>query len=178
MNKNRGILVLAIILITSGVMLLLSAIFHIDAWAICFPTILILLGLWAIFRPKFGGEGSNIEFTLLGDMRRHPTGQLQSKEYWLVIGDLDMDLTSAELPLGETTLHVVGFIGDLNFMLPAAAAVSLTAGGIAVDAKFDGHKQEGVFTPVKYETAGYAQAERRLRLDISMFVADIDLRSL
>ncbi len=176
--KNRGILVLAVILIVSGVMLLLSSLFHIDSWAICFPTILILLGLFAIFRPKLGGENSNIEFTLLGDMRRRPTGVLQAKEYWLIVGDLDLDLTSVELPIGETTLRMVGFVNDLKFMLPASMAVSMTAGAIAVDAKIDGRKQEGVFTPVHYETPGYAQAERRLRLDISMFVADIDLRSL
>lgn len=176
--KNRGMLSLAIILIVSGIMLLFGSLFHIDAWAICFPTLLILLGLFAIFRPKLGGENSDIEFTLLGDMRRHPTGVLRNKEYWLIIGDLDMDLTAVELPVGETSLHMVGFVGDLNFILPQSMAVSMTAGAVAVDAKIDGRKQEGVFTPVHYETPGYAQAERRLRLDISMFVADIDLRSL
>lgn len=176
--KNRGILFLAFILIASGVMLLLSNIFEIDAWAICFPTLLIFLGLWAIFRPKLGSENSNIEFNLFGDMRRNPTGALKDKEYWLVIGDMDMDLTSAELPLGETTLRFVGFVGDLNFILPASAAVSMTAGAIAVDAKINGQKQEGVFTPVRYETPGYAQSERRLRLDISMFVTDVNLHSL
>lgn len=176
--KNRGILFLAFALIASGVLLLLSNLFHIDAWAICFPVILITFGLWAIFRPRLGGENSSIEFTLVGDIRRRPTGLLQNKDYWLIIGDLDLDLTSAELPIGETTLRVVGFVGDLNIILPATTALSITAGAIAVDAKFDGRKQEGVFTPVNYETPAYAQAERRLRLDISMFVADIDLRSL
>ncbi|TLN05713.1 hypothetical protein FDZ74_13400 [bacterium] len=176
--QNRGILVLAAILILSGVMLLLSNLFNINAWALCFPTLLIILGLWAIFRPKLGGENANIDFTLLGDIRRRPTGPLQNKEYWLIVGDLDMDLTSAELPVGETTLRVVGFVGDLNFILPAATAISMSAGAIAVDAKIDGRKQEAVFSPVHYETPGYAQAERRLRLDISMFVADVDLRSL
>lgn len=176
--KNRGILVLAFILISAGVLLLLSNLFHINAWAILFPLLLIAAGLWAIFRPKFGGENANIDFTLLGDMRRRPTGLLQNKEYWLIIGDLDMDLTSVEIPQGETTVRVVGFVGDLNFILPTDAAISMTAGAIAVDAKIDGHKQEGVFTPVKYETPGYTQADRRLRLDISMFVADVSLRSL
>ena len=176
--KNRGILALGSILIASGILLLLSSFFKIDAWAVLFPLILIGLGLWAIFRPKLGGEGSNIEFTLLGDMRRRPTGVLQDKDYWLMIGDLDMDLTSVEIPAGETTLRVVGFVGDLNFILPTDAAISMTAGAIAVDAKIDGHKQEGVFTPVHYESPGYAQSERRLRLDISMFVADVSLRSL
>jgi len=176
--KNRGILFLAVILIGSGIMLLLGNLFHINAWAIVFPVFLILLGVYAIFRPKIGGENSNIEFTLLGDIRRHPTGLLQNKEYWLIVGDLDMDLTSVELPSGETTLRFVGFVGDLNFIVPAATAVSMTAGAIAVDAKIDGHKQEGVFTPVNYETPGYAQADRRLRLDISMFVTDVDLHSL
>lgn len=176
--KNRGILVLAFILIASGILLLLSDLFQINAWAILFPLILIALGLWAIFRPKLGGENSNIDFTLLGDIRRRPTGVLNNKEYWLIIGDLDMDLTSVEIPAGETTIRVVGFVSDLNFILPTDAAISMTAGAIAVDAKIDGHKQEGVFTPVHYETPGYAQAERRLRLDISMFVADVSLRSL
>jgi predicted membrane protein len=176
--QNRGILTLAIILITSGVMLLLSSIFKINSGAICFPTLLILLGLWAIFRPRLGEENSNIEFNLFGDLRRQPNGILQSKEYWLFVGDLDLDLTFAELPEGETTIRVIGFVGDLNFIVPASAAVSMTAGAIAVDARIDGQKQEGVFTPVKYETQGYAQAGQRLRLDISMFVADVDLRSL
>lgn len=176
--KNRGILVLAFILIASGILLLLSSVFHINAWAVLFPLILIGLGLWAIFRPKLGGEGSNIDFTLLGDMRRRPTGVLENKEYWLIIGDLDMDLTSVEIPAGETTIRVVGFVGDLNFILPTDAAISMTAGAIAVDAKIDGHKQEGVFVPVHYESPGYLHAERRLRLDISMFVADVSLRSL
>lgn len=176
--KNRGILILAVFLIASGVMLLISTLLDINAWAICFPSILILLGLLAIFRPKLGGENSDLEFTLIGDLRRRPTGLLKNKEYWLILGDLDMDLTSAELPAGETVLRVIGFVGDLNFILPAAAAVSMSAGAIAVDARIDGRKQEGVFTPVNYETPGYAQAERRLRLDISMFVADVDLRSL
>ena len=176
--NNRGILALGSILIASGILLLLSSFFKIDAWAVLFPLILIGLGLWAIFRPKLGGEGSNIEFTLLGDMRRRPTGVLQNKDYWLMIGDLDMDLTSVEIPAGETTLRVVGFVGDLNFILPTDAAISMTAGAIAVDAKIDGRKQEGVFTPVHYESPGYAQSERRLRLDISMFVADVSLRSL
>jgi len=92
------------------------------------------------------------------------------------VGDLRMDFSQALLPEGETTIRVVGFVGDINLVAPVDAGISVAASGFLTSAKIFGQKQDTFLATERYISEGYTEAARRLHIETLMFVNDLDIK--
>ncbi|REJ12480.1 MAG: cell wall-active antibiotics response protein [Paenibacillaceae bacterium] len=104
-------------------------------------------------------------------------------DYWelrpmnisLFIGDTVLDLTKAQIPLGETRINVSSFIGDVKVFVPndRDLGISVTSNSFIGDTRVLDRHEGGFFKNVKFETPYYHEADKRIRLIVSSFIGDV-----
>lgn len=176
MGTNRTVIFVGLALVIGGALLLAGNIFNFNGWAFCWPVALIALGVWFVLRPGRGTSGGAYTSRFIGDYHRNGPWQVVNEDFSLFVGDMHLDMTQALIQSGETHLRFSGFVGDLALTFPAGVGVSITASSFVSDLDLFGQHRTAIFTPVDFSTPGYAGAERRLRVEISYFVADARLR--
>lgn len=175
-RSNRGELVVGGGLVLLGLIFLFSTLFHINVWAFCWPVLLIGVGVWLVARPRLGGPGTASEVQLLGDLRRRGAWAVTNQEFWLGVADVDLDLTQAVIPTGETVLRIYGFVGDVKVYAPRAVGVSVRVGGFVMDTELLGRDYDGLLTPIEVASEGYESAVSRVRIEMTCFVSNLKVR--
>lgn len=94
------------------------------------------------------------------------------------IGDVKIDLSKAIIPEGESTIVISGLIGDVDIYVPYDLDVSVNASATFGELKVLGYKQGGVNRQINLSTKGYEDASRRIKISISTFIGDVDVRLL
>jgi hypothetical protein len=177
--RDKGSAVMGAVLIGLGVIFLLSIWLRINLWSFFWPGLLIVLGVAILVRSRATPAGARSEFVLLGDIDRAGDWPVTHEETWIGIGDVDLDFTHASVPAGETTIGLRGLIGDVEMIVPCSVGLSITANGLITNVKHAGQKEQPVFLrPYRYQTEGYATAERKIRLETSFFIHDLKLRQV
>ncbi len=174
--NNKGQVFWGLALLILGIVLLLGRLLDINLGAFCWPTALILLGIWLIARPRMVDDERRIEQRLLGDIRRSGRWTLTDEEIWLGVGDVRLDLSEAEIPAYETTLRVYGFVGELHLLVPEDIGVSVTSTSFFTEARLWGDKEDVFATTMTRRTPNYEHAERRVNVICSFFVVDLKVR--
>jgi len=174
--RNQSQLFFGGFLILIGVLFLLGTLFQINAWALCWPTLLIVVGGLLLLRPVLAGPGQAVNFVLLGNVHRDSAWPVQNQEFWMGIGDVDLDFTRAEIPAGETHLRFYSFIGDVDMLVPETLGFALTANGFITDAKIAGNKEDSFLTPITYQSPNYTSAERKIKVELLSFITDLKIR--
>ena len=171
--RNQGQVVLAVVVILVGVVLLIGNLLDVDVWALCWPMALILLGVWVLLRPRMIGTDTVARQKLLGNIRRRGQWQVVEEEFWIGIGDVSLDMTDAEIPLGETQLRVWNFVGDVRLTVPQEVGVSVSCSAFIADVRVLGRKRDSFLAPVRISSENYETAERKIRLETTSFIADV-----
>jgi len=174
--SKRMQLILGGLILLFGLLLLLENVFDINFWSFCWPVALILLGIMLLFGRRLRPSGSEVNIRFFGGVNRKEDWTVANEEIWMFVGDVRMDFSQAEFPEGETTIRVVGFVGDINLVAPADAGLSVAASGFLTSAKIFGHKQDTFLATERFVSEGYAEAERRLHIETLMFVNDLSIK--
>ena len=159
-----------------GLVFLIGAVFHIDVGDFCFPVGLILLGVFLLLRPYLLGPDEPVQLKLLGDVRRHGDWQVADEEIWIGVGDVRLDMTEADIPVGETQIRVFGFVGDVRLTVPEGVGVSVSSTSFVTSARVLGQKRDSFLSSIHFASDDYEMAERKVRLEVSYFVGDIRVR--
>jgi len=175
-NKRQIFIGGAITLV--GLVFLIGGIFHIDVGDFCFPVGLILLGVFLLLRPYLLGPDEPVQLKLLGDVRRYGDWQVADEEIWIGVGDVQLDMTSAEIPAGETRIRIFGFVGDVKLIMPEGVGVSVSSTSFVTDARVLGQKRDSFLTPLHFASDGYEAAERKVRLEVNCFVGNLRVRQV
>jgi lia operon protein LiaF len=175
--KSPGMLLFGIILVAMGVISLLSSLTGINAWTYCWPTGLILLGIFLLVRPRLLSSGTASEIIILGDLKRSGAWNVANEENWIGIGDAKVDLTQANIPPGETVLRFIGFIADVKVIVPAGIGVSAEVFGVIGNINLMGNKHDTFLTPLTLTTPDYANAERRIRVEATFFIPGVKVKT-
>jgi predicted membrane protein len=176
--RNQGQLFIGLILVFAGVLFLAGTVFNINMWAFCWPLGLIMLGVWLIARPQMAGPDTRFMQQFIGEIRREGAWQVEDSEIWSFIGDVEMDMTQAHFPVGETKLRLYSFIGDVRIDLPPHVAITATCNAFVNDVRILDEKQEGFLNTVTVTSRDYETAEHRLRLEVTGFVGDVKVRRI
>lgn len=177
--KLRSEVLVGVLLVAIGFLALMSTLFSIDFGLICWPSFFILLGIWIIIRPRMVSEDTNFHLIFLGDLDRSGEWEVSDQEIWAFISDTNLDFSQTEIPDGETTIKMYGFVGDLDVMLPAGVGYKLNSYGFVTDARILGEKQSGFFfQPVQEESEGYASASKKVSIDLLAFIGEVELRQV
>jgi len=169
MNHRLNIFIGAGIILI-GFISLVNAIFHINLWDFFWPIVLIGLGTLLLLRPQMVTPGTNVRFIPLGDIHRSGTWQVTPEEIWTFVGDIDLDLTKAEIPPGETKIRIVGFVGDIDVLVPQGIGFNISGWAFVTDGKAFGQRVESFFSPIQMTSPNYEAAERKVCLETSYFV--------
>lgn len=91
------------------------------------------------------------------------------------IGDTTIDLTKAQIPLGETKIYVSCFIGDVKVFIPSDANVGIqvVSSSLIGDVRVWDQKRGGLFNSVLVEIPYYADTDKRIVLVTSSFIGDV-----
>lgn len=176
--RTRGIMIIGILLIVLGLIALISNLTDVDFSGVWCPTILILMGLLVLLRPKMVKEGVAVDFTLLGEYKRSGIWKTAPVEIWAGVGEVKLDFTQAEVPVGETPIHIYHLIGDVVLNPGNTVGLSLTANGLLNTVKWMGAKQDNFLNSVQLSTANYAQAERKVAVEVTNLVGDVKVQAV
>lgn len=172
-RKTVGPFIFGGLLILWGVLILTSKLLHIDFWAICWPSLLILIGVWLLLRPRLVLGGAPVNIRPLADIRRSGTWRVGNEEIWTLVGDTRLDMTQAEIPPGETTFRVYGFVGDVVLRLPPEVGLCISSQAFLTENRMHGKKQDAFLSPYDYTSPDYENTERKLRLETYFFVVTL-----
>ncbi len=174
--RNQPQVWFGIFIVLLGAVFLFGTLFNFNVWAYCWPIGLIALGVFVLIRPRTIGPNAGSTMVLLGDVRRDETWKVSDEEFWVGVCGLKFDLDRAEIPIGETRIRVLGFVGDIDIRLPEAIGLRIVSNAFVSDVKLFGRKQDSILMPIAVASDNYATAERKIRLETGCFVADIDIR--
>jgi hypothetical protein len=175
--QNRNQMVIGAFFILLGGAWFAASLLRISFWAICFPLGLILLGVLFLFvRPPLFGPSSESGAHFIGDIIRSGEWPVKNEEFWLFVGDVRLDMTRAQFPAGETTIYFNAFVADIDVLVPSDVAVSLSSTSFVTDAELNGQRVERFLSGVQMSTPDYASAERKLRLVMTCFVSDVNVK--
>lgn len=174
--RSRGQLIVGLLLLLFGLLALIGAVTNIDVGDLFWPSVLIIIGVWFLVRPRVVKDGSQAHIQLLGDVFRTGQWSVSSQEIWIGIADVDLDLTQAEVPTGETTFRIIGFIGDIDLTVPPGVGVAVEAMGMISTIRFLDKKSDYFLTPVHLKTDGYDTAEKKIILETTAFIGDLSIR--
>ena len=175
--ENRSQVMIGIILVGVGLLLLLGRLIDVDLGQFCWPVGLIVLGALVLLRPRMLPPDTEYTVRPFGDVRRRERWPVRNEEIWMLIGNVHLDLRAADVPSGETLIRIFGLIGDVDLLTPKDVAVKVTVGAFITDMDAPGKKEDGFLATMAWRNAAYEEerSERRLHIDLSMFIADLDV---
>jgi predicted membrane protein len=171
--KKQTQMLLGSVLVGFGFLILMSNLLDIDFGVICWPSILILVGILIIVRPRIAPEGTDVRMFLFGDMRRSGEWDVIDQEIWSFVGDIELDFTRANFPEDEVNFQLYHFVGDVDIIAPEDIGISISSMGFVTEARLEGKKRGGFVTPVRYTSENFESAANRIRLEMISFVADL-----
>jgi predicted membrane protein len=174
--SKRMQLIMGGIVLGVGLLLLLENVLKVDFWSFCWPIGLILLGVFLLLAPRMRMSGSGINIRFFGGVKRKGDWLVSNEEIWMFVGDIRLDLSEAEIPEGETTIRLIGFVGDIDLIAPNNAGLSVAASGFLTSGKIFGRKEDTFLGSQRYLSEGYAEMARRLHVETLLFVNDLDIR--
>ena len=175
--RNRGQLFIGIVLILVGLVFLIGHLFDVNVWAL-WPLGLILLGVWLLLRPRLITSDVVVRQRLLGDIHRDGVWQVADEEIWIGVGDVELDMTRADIPVGETRLRVFGFVGDVDVFVPAGVGVSVSSTAFVTDGRVLGQKRDRFLSTLHLASEDYETAERKIGLETTFFVVDLRVKQI
>lgn len=115
--------------------------------------------------------------SLIGDMHlMSHRFELNDMNFSYGIGDVKIDLSKAIIPEGESTVVISGLIGDVDIYIPYDLQVSISASATIGDLEILGYKQSGFNRQIHLSTNDYELARRKVKISVSSFIGDIDVR--
>ena len=102
---------------------------------------------------------------------------LQGHNVAALFGDVVVDLTAEELPLGETTIHLYSIFSSLNILAQDDVGIRITGVTLFSEAIVRGqHLSNGVFNVNEYRSPGYSKSVRRLHIDATSVFSSVKFK--
>lgn len=145
-------------------------------WSILFAAILIIAGL-NLIRGRVLAERGGGRWAFLGGITvgGSTPWKLESGSYFAFMGSIDMDLTAAEIPDGETVLDFTAVMGGIDVKIPPDLAVvyegTAVLGGITYKDQEDG----GIVASRRAEELT-EPAEKYLCIQARAFMGGIEIK--
>jgi lia operon protein LiaF len=184
MKKGSWQLFWGAVLILCGALFLVSNLnlvpFSIgDVFRYGWPLFLVALGV-LILAGAFGWRGwSWAPGAGVGDRRVNFSGkEVRDLQLSHGLGDFEMDFASAVFPEGTAHVRASHGLGDLKIWVPKDLPVRVTARAGLGDVKVFGQKDDGFGPHLDYTSPDYATATRKLDLEASVGLGEVNVRQV
>lgn len=163
-------------------------------WLKLWPIVLVAIGLHQLFKTpaKTKNKGKTIIYSNWNKdeennvkKKKRPIESLQFKEQgWEVvpmnrvvnIGSFFFDFSKANIPMGETPIQLSGNVGDVKILVDEDVAIKVTFKSNVLSTDILDKKENGLRCEVDYESPGYEEAERRVKLFVDYHVLDAKIK--
>lgn len=112
----------------------------------------------------------------IGDIHiGHDYWELKPMNISHFIGDTVVDLTKAQIPVGETKLCISSFIGDVKVYVPNdyEVGIQVVSSAFVGDVKILGQHEGGLFKNMNIYSPEFKESSKRIKLMVSTFVGDV-----
>jgi predicted membrane protein len=164
------------VILGSGLLLLIDAIFEINIWGLICPTSLIGLGVWLIYRTRKDPDEGDVNIRFIGDIRHTGAWKAQNEETWGFVLDTVLDFTEAELADGTTTFRIGAFVNDVKAIIPADLGIAIYSMAFMTESRIQGEKQETFFIPFHWQSANFETSTKKVVLKPTCFVSEIKVK--
>lgn len=169
--------ILALILIGIGSIYFAANLTNFNMDRIFWPLVFILAGGVLVFRPQFFRLNPEVKLGFVRELDLDGNWTVEEKQYLNFVGEFDLDMREADIPVGETVIRMSGFVNEVKMRLPEDVGVCLDTAAFVTEAQpFTDEKTTYIMNGLHYKTDEYEQAERKVRLEMNCFVADVKLR--
>lgn len=121
---------------------------------------------------------ANVRKAFIGEVHYTERFELKDLSIQQAIGDVKIDLTKAIVQEGETVIIINGWVGDIDiyvpYDLPVIVDASVFFGELEI---FDKH-ETGMNRHITIKSTQYDEAAKKVKIILSLFVGDIDVRHL
>ncbi len=112
--------------------------------------------------------------SLIGDINMgREMFDLEDLQLWNGIGDVDLDLTRAILPDGESKVLITGWIGDVDVIVPKDLALWVEIQIRVGEIQLFGRSEGGLSKEQSYKSVGYDEATKKVHMIIDLKIGDI-----
>jgi hypothetical protein len=178
-RKNRGKLLLGLIMIVLG--LLLTGhnleLFELDMsifWKLFWPAIIIIIG-WNMIRGA-SGPGSAHWAVLSGIELKQKGWKLEDGSYFAFMGGIDMDLNTTEIPEGETHLNFTAVMGGVDIIVPPGIKVVCDSTAVLGGVQFFNEESGGIIASRKSEYGGGPDSSKKLVLRCLAVMGGVEIK--
>ncbi len=140
------------------------------------PVAIIALGLsillsarrWHGISGRTGAAMSNVQF-------RNGYWDTRDMDTGMGMGELRLDLSRARIPEGDTSLQIKGGMGKIEVMVPAGLNITAQAEVLLGAINLLGHKADGIYSQLSFNSPYYTAAERKVKLQMSLFMGEASI---
>lgn len=174
--RGDGRILVGIIIIAVGLVVLVGNLFNLDLGFLCLPAVLIVLGISLLLRPWLVDPDTAVRTAIFGPIRRSGAWQVANEEIWLFVGDVNLDLSQADVPPGETIIRVFCFVGNIRLIVPEGVAAAVSPLAFLADITILGKKRDIFLAQSRLASDDYGTAERKIQVQPTCFIADVKVR--
>ncbi|HHV61439.1 MAG TPA: cell wall-active antibiotics response protein [Firmicutes bacterium] len=143
-------------------------------WKVFWPVVIILIG-WNLLRTASSSGGAH--WAVMSGIELKTKGwNLKDGSFVAFMGGVDMDLTVAHIPEGETILDLTAIMGGIDVRVPSDLHVECEGtailGGITV---FD-EEAGGVIASRRFEHKGAEGSPRKIRVRARTLMGGIEIK--
>lgn len=143
-------------------------------WNFFWPAIIILIGFTVIWGSRLKGK-SHVAF-MGGIEKKGHSWDLESSSYLALMGGVDLDLTKANIPEGETALELTAVMGGMDIYVPRD--INLVCEGFAVlgGNGFPGKSSGGIVSSSKAHHVGTLGINKTVKITCKSIMGGIDVK--
>jgi uncharacterized membrane protein len=119
-------------------------------WSMVLALLLIMLGI-NLLRGRSSGGGNRFAFMGGITMGGSTPWKLDSGSYLAFMGGVDIDLTKAEIPKGETVLDLTAVMGGIEVKVPKGLSILYEGTAILGGVTYKGQEDGGIISGRKIE---------------------------
>ncbi len=141
------------------------------------PVILILIG-FNLLRGKTQSSGRGGRFTFMGgaNVGGGEPWKLEGGSYFAFMGGIEMDLTKAEVPEGETVLDLTAIMGGIEVRIPRDMAVIYEGSAVLGGVSFKDQEDGGIIASRKIEQNIDKLNGRRVRIQARAIMGGVEIK--
>ncbi|WP_175988249.1 cell wall-active antibiotics response protein LiaF [Bacillus sp. Marseille-Q1617] len=111
---------------------------------------------------------------IIGEIKfSEPNWPLEPMKLQNVVGDYYFDMSKAFIPEGETPIEIKGWVGDVKVIIPERVPVDITINVKVGELKLFDRKSSEIRSDFYYQSPGYEESSRKIKLFINVKVASI-----
>ncbi|MCK9495141.1 MAG: cell wall-active antibiotics response protein LiaF [Dehalococcoidia bacterium] len=134
---------------------------------------LVALGILSLLAAMRARRFARRLSRAFGHVRSAGEWRLDDAVVRTVVGDIHLDLRSAELPEGETELALLCWLGTIQVRVPAHVGLDVEAQTFVGTVDVLGVREEGVIRDIDVRTEDYETATHRLKLRLSTVIGEL-----